>query len=199
MNRVTLGRFVSFTLMAAAAVVIVPSVAQAHVSLDHVYNLMHGLQHPLTGLDHLCAMIAVGIWAAQRGGRATWLVPLSFVTVMTIGAALGMAGVSLPFVEPGIAMSLVVLGLLVATAANLPLVASMAIVGVFAIFHGHAHGAEIPAMASGIAYVAGFVLTTIILHAVGIGFGITMQRLRTSQVARVAGAAIALCGVYLSL
>jgi urease accessory protein len=171
----------------------------AHIGVDPVHNLMHGLQHPLTGLDHMGAMIAVGIWAAQRGGRAVWLVPLSFVSVMTIGAGLGMVGIQLPFVEPGILLSLMVLGLLVALAVRLPLWASVAIVSVFALAHGHAHGAEAPAVASGLKYVLGFVITTGLLHATGVAFGLTMQQLRTSQVARFAGAAIALCGVYLCI
>ena len=176
-----------------------PSVAHAHVGVGPVHDLLHGLEHPFTGLDHLCAMLAVGIWAAQRGGRAIWLVPLSFVLVMMVGGELGMAGVRLPFVEPGIVLSLVVLGLLVATAARLPLSISVLIVALFAVVHGYAHGAEIPTAASGVTYAAGFMLATFCLLAAGLGFGLAMQRMQSSQVVRVAGAAIAVCGVYLGI
>jgi urease accessory protein len=127
-----------------------------------------GLLHPLSGFDHLLAMLAVGVWAAQMGGKALWRVPATFVLVMLAGGALGMAGVPLPYVEAGIAASLVVLGLLVASAAQLPLIASMSIVGLFALFHGHAHGSEIQLDASPAFYALGFVIATGTLHVIGI-------------------------------
>jgi urease accessory protein len=160
---------------------------------------LHGLAHPFTGLDHVCAMVAVGIWAAQRGGRAIWLVPLTFVLVMMLGGGLAMAGARMPLVEPGIVSSLVVLGLLIAAGVRLPTAACVAIVGLFAVAHGYAHGAEAPAATTGVLYAVGFLLATVCMHAAGLGFGLSMQRLRSIQVVRVAGAAIALCGVYLGM
>lgn len=191
MNGISLRRLGWIVMLAAVAVIGGPGTAHAHVGVGSVHDLLHGLEHPLTGLDHICAMVAVGIWAAQRGGRSMWLVPLSFVLVMTVGGALGMAGVSLPFVEPGIVLSVVVLGVFVAAAVRLPLVASVAIVGLFALAHGHAHGTEIPAVASGVAYAVGFIVATVFLHVTGIGFGLLTQRVHSSQIVRLAGVASA--------
>jgi urease accessory protein len=185
--------------LAALGVAITPGTACAHIGVDPIHDLMHGLQHPLTGIDHICAMIAVGIWAAQRGGRALWMVPLTFVSVMALGGALGMSGVSLPFVEQGIVLSVIILGVLIAVAVRLPLALSMAIVGLFALVHGHAHGTEIPATASGLAYALGFIAATIALHTAGITFGLATQRSTSSQLTRLAGAAIALCGIILAI
>jgi urease accessory protein len=190
-------RFGFMGLLAVGAAAWGPRVALAHTGVGAAHDLLHGLQHPLTGLDHICAMIAVGLWAAQLGGRAIWLVPLSFVTVMTLGGALAMAGVALPFVEPGIVLSVLVLGVLVAAAVRLPAAASAAIVGAFALFHGHAHGTEIPASASGLAYAVGFIAATVGLHLSGIAFGALVQRRYSTAVVQCAGAAIAACGVYL--
>jgi urease accessory protein len=177
---------------------LIPSLAQAHPGLPgHTHGFANGLAHPLTGLDHICAMIAVGLWAAQRGGRALWLVPLTFVLVMTAGAALGMAGVSLPFVETGIIASVLILGVLIAAAVRLPPAISAVIVGVFALFHGLAHGMEIPDNTSGLAYGAGFILATAGLHLLGIGLGLQAQRLGSARLIRWAGGAIAAGGVYL--
>jgi urease accessory protein len=197
MNSMSIRKFGWMVMLAAVAVVCGPATAHAHVGVGPVHDLLHGLEHPLTGLDHIGAMVAVGIWAAQRGGRAIWLVPLSFVSVMTLGGALGMAGVKVPFVEPGIVLSLIVLGVFIAAAVRLPLAASVAIVSLFALAHGYAHGAEIPAAASGLSYAAGFIIATACLHAVGIGFGLLTQRMHASQLVRFAGAAIAVCGLYL--
>jgi urease accessory protein len=183
-------------LLAAAAVLACPVAAQAHPG-GAGHDLLDGVEHPLTGLDHVCAMVAVGIFAAQRGGRAVWLVPLAFIVAMAAGGALGMAGVHVPLVEPGILLSLVVLGLLVAAAVRMPLAACVALVGLFALAHGHAHGTEVSAGASGLAYVAGFIAATAILHALGIAFGLSMQRLKYAQLIRLAGAAVAICGLYL--
>jgi urease accessory protein len=144
-------------------------------------------------------MVAVGLWAAQMGGRSIWAVPLTFVAVMAFGGFLGAMGVSLPFVEKGIVISVLMLGVFIAAAVRLPLVASVIIVGLFAICHGHAHGAEMPETASGITYGIGFILATALLHACGIGLGIGIQRLAKPMVIRSAGIAIALCGAYLWL
>jgi len=178
------------------SLLLVPSLAQAHPGMPgHVHGFDNGLLHPLTGLDHVCAMIAVGLWAAQRGGRARWLLPLTFVSVMVIGGALGMDGIGIPGLEQGIAASVLVLGLLIAAAVHLPLLAGAAIVGLFALFHGYAHGAEMPGTASGFTYGIGFVLATISLHLVGIGLGVTAQRFAAGRWIRLAGGAIATCGV----
>jgi urease accessory protein len=200
MNRNSLERFALVALLAAVSVILGPSTVYAHIGVSPTHDLAHGLAHPLTGLDHLLAMFAVGLWAAQRGGRAIWFVPLTFVLVMTLGTALGMSGVSIPFVESGIAISILVLGIFVATAARLPLWISAAIVGLFALLHGHAHGAEIPASTTGLTYVVGFILATIFLHAAGISVGVITQRLHSSpRIVRYAGAAIAVCGLLLCI
>ena len=155
--------------LAAALLMLAATAAQAHTGVGGTAGFAHGFAHPLGGIDHVLVMVAVGLFAAQLGGRALWLVPLSFVSVMMAGGALGMAGVAMPFVEIGIGLSVVVLGLAVAFGLHLPTAAAMALVGLFAIFHGHAHGAEMPESASGLAYGAGFVLATALLHALGIG------------------------------
>jgi urease accessory protein len=143
-------------------------------------------------------MMAVGMLAAQLGGRALWLVPLSFVCVMTLGGALGMAGIQVPFAELGIALSVVVLGLAIAFPLKVPALAAMALVGFFAVFHGYAHGAEMPAAASALPYAAGFVGATALLHATGVGlgllFGLEGKRLG-HHVVQAAGGAMAVFGV----
>jgi len=142
-------------------------------------------------------MIAVGLWAAQRGGRSLWLVPLAFVSIMALGGMLGMTGGALPFVETGIATSVLILGVLIAASVRLPLLMSVFIVGVLAMFHGYAHGAEMPATASGLAYGIGFMLATASLHLCGIGMGLAAQKINSVKLVRYAGGAIAACGVYL--
>jgi urease accessory protein len=142
-------------------------------------------------------MLAVGLWAAQRGGRAVWAVPLGFVTVMAVGGIVGALGVGFPVVEPAIAVSVLLLGLAVAAAVRWSPAASVLVVAVFALFHGHAHGAEMPPTASGFAYGAGFVLATGFLHGVGISVGWWVQQCGKAQWLRYAGGGIALCGAYL--
>ena len=183
----------------ASLLALFPTLAHRHGGAHQVGGLVQGFAHPFGGLDHLCAMVAVGLWAAQRGGRGQWLVPMAFVCVMAIGGVLGMGRVALPLVEAGIAGSLLVFGVLIAAAARLPLTASMILVGAFAIFHGHAHGAEMPADASGFAYGAGFMVATALLHAAGIGIARSIRRLEPPPIVRWAGGAIALCGIFLFL
>ena len=199
MNRKSLQRLGWVALFAAITAVIGPRTAFAHTGIGPAHDLLHGLTHPLTGLDHILAMFAVGLWSTSRGGRATWLIPLTFVLAMSLGATLGMSGISIPFVEPGIALSVIILGLFVAAAVRLRLPASAFIIALFALLHGHAHGTEMPATQSGLTYALGFVATTILLHATGISFGLAMQRLHASQLARYAGAAIAACGLFLCI
>lgn len=182
-----------------AAFLALPALAHAHTGAGSTHGFVHGLEHPIFGLDHLLAMIAVGLWAAQTGGRALWAVPATFVGVMALGGALGMAGVAVPFIEPGILTSVLLLGLLIAFAVRLPLAASMALVAVFAVFHGTAHGAEMPTDASGLAYATGFLLATAALHAAGIALGFGIKRATPAPLTRFAGAAIAVAGAWLAL
>ena len=171
--------------------------AYAHVGIGTTSSFTAGFMHPLSGLDHMTVMIAVGLWAALKGGRAIWAWPAAFVGVMLAGAALGMAQVPVPFVEPGILASVVALGLLVALAVDLPVSAGVAILGLFALFHGHAHGTEVPENAGGLEYMAGFAVATALLHAVGIAAALGLGT-RFRGLARVAGAACAAIGLGLA-
>jgi len=177
---------------------LVPVLAQAHPGHAGA-GFAHGFAHPLSGLDHLLAMFAVGLWAAQLGARALWAVPAAFLSVMTLAGVLGMAHLQIPFIERGILLSVLVLGVLIAAAVRLPLAVSMAIVGLFALCHGVAHGAEMPGNAAGFAYGAGFVLTTALLHACGMAAGLMTKRIASRQWMRFAGAAIAVGGMMLCL
>jgi urease accessory protein len=183
----------------ALAAVLLPSAtlpAYAHVGIGPTSSFPAGFMHPLSGLDHLTVMIAVGLWAALKGGKAIWAWPAAFVGVMLGGAALGMAHIPVPFVEPGILASVVALGLLVALAVDLPVSAGIAIIGVFALLHGHAHGTEVPENAAGLDYMAGFALATAMLHLVGIAAGLA-SGLKYRVLTRAAGAACAAIGVGL--
>lgn len=182
--------------LSAAALLLLPSFAHAHGGVGD--SFMHGLAHPTGGLDHVCAMLAVGLWAAQTGGRAVWAVPLAFVGAMALGGAMGALGIGLPFAEQGIALSVLLLGVLIAAAVRLPLWLGSMTAGLFALWHGHAHGAGMPALADGTGYALGFLLATALLHVVGVMFGLGMQRRACERFIQTAGAGIALCGVYLS-
>jgi len=190
----------SVTRIAAAAILVaIPGAALAHPGHD-AGGFAHGLVHPLGGLDHVLTMVAVGLYAALPGGRALWLVPATFVGVMAIGGALGAAGYPLPYVETGIALSVIVLGLAVALRVSLPTLGAMALAGLFAIFHGHTHGAEMPLGVSGVTYAAGFMLATALLHGAGIAIGLVAGRLAEHggwRVAQAAGGAMALAGIAL--
>jgi len=140
--------------------------ALAHPGHD-VSGLAAGLLHPLSGFDHLLAMLGVGLWAGQRGGKAIWLMPLSFMLMLVVGGVLGMQGLTLPGTETGIAASVLLVGLLIAAGVRLPIWAGMLSVGAFALFHGLAHGAELPASATALSYVVGFTLASGLLHATG--------------------------------
>ena len=166
----------SIRSLLAAGTVFLPSLAMAHTGHGEVSGFAHGFAHPLGGLDHILAMVMVGVLAAQLGGRALWLVPASFVAVMAFGGGLGLAGLGLPFVELGIALSIVVFGAAVALRLTAPIAAAMALVGFFAIFHGYAHGAEMPETVGGFAYGAGFIAATALLHAVGLAGGLLLGR-----------------------
>lgn len=157
---------------------------------------MSGFTHPIFGWDHVIAMVAVGIWGAFLGAPAIWVLPVVFPLVMALGGALGIAGVALPGVEIGIALSAVALGMMVAAALRPPLWVAGVIVGIFAIFHGHAHGTELPRAASPLAYSAGFVIATGLLHLSGIGLGGLVHWPAGKIAVRAVGGGIAAAGMY---
>ena len=170
--------------------------AWAHTADGVAGGFASGFVHPLAGWDHVIAMVAVGLWGAFLGRPALWLLPVVFPMVMALGGALGVLGVPLPGVEIGIALSAVVLGGMVALAARPPLVVAAVIVGVFAIFHGHAHGTELPGSASPIAYSLGFVMATGGLHAAGIGLSLVTRWRHGRRLVQACGACIAALGLY---
>jgi len=173
-----------------------PLIASAHVQSGEAGGFVTGLSHPVSGLDHVLAMIAVGLWGAQLGTPALWLLPVAFPMMMAGGGMLGLMGVPVPGVEVGIALSAIVLGIMVLGEVKPPLGAAIAIVAFFAIFHGHAHGTELPAGQSGLLYSIGFVAATGCLHGIGIAIGL-IHRWSAGKVAlRVAGAGVAVAGVY---
>lgn len=175
-----------------------PSPAFAHSGAGAPHGFAHGLTHPLGGVDHLLAMVAVGLLAAHLGGRALWLVPAAFIVAMAFGGWLGISGAMLPYFEAGIALSVVVLGALVALRIALPLALAMTVAALFAIFHGYAHGAELPGGASALAYGVGFVIATAILHLIGIALGIGTRLLAAGTGARLlqaGGGVMAMAGV----
>ena len=181
---------------AALALFFWASPALAHQERGQAAGLLAGLKHPVSGLDHVLAMIAVGLWGAQLGAPAIWVLPVAFPMVMAFGAALGVLGIAIPGIEVGIAVSAIVLGVMVLTEARPPLGVAALIVAFFAIFHGHAHGTELPAGASGVLYSVGFVVATGCLHGVGIGIG-TIHGWPKGRIAlRLGGAAVALAGVF---
>lgn len=178
----------------ALPLAVLASAAAAHPGHDGHAGFLGGVLHPIMGWDHVIAMVAVGLWAATLGGRALHVLPLVFPLVMALGAAMGMAEIALPAVETGIAASGLVLGLLVAFAVRAPLAASAALVGVFALFHGHAHGTEMSEGYGPVAYGAGFVLGTVALHLAGIGLGLAARSAAGRLAMHGAGGLIALVG-----
>ena len=182
----------------ALLTILLPTAALAHPGHGDTVGLAYGFMHPIGGLDHVLAMVAVGVFAFVLGGRALWLVPASFVGMMAAGFLLGAAQVEVPFVELGIALSSVVIGGAAARGRPMPVAAAAALVGVFAVFHGHAHGAEMPANAAGFEYAVGFMLATALLHLLGIGGAMGVARLvgkYGKQIAQVAGGLFALGGI----
>ena len=163
------------------------SPAIAHVG-GSTTSFTAGLGHPLGGLDHVTVMVMVGLWAGLKGGRALWIWPAVFVGAMLGGGVLGMEAVPVPFVESGILASVGTLGLLAALAVDLPVAVGAAIIAIFAVFHGHAHGSEVAETLNGVGYMAGFALATAALHLAGIGFAQTMTRFSLRPAIRVAGA-----------
>jgi urease accessory protein len=175
------------------ALVAIP--AWAHEQSGQAAGFVSGLLHPVSGVDHVLAMVAVGLWGAQLGAPAIWLLPVTFPLVMAVGGFLGLLGVTLPGVEVGIAASAILLGAMVATESRPPLWLAAMLVAFFAVFHGHAHGSELPAGESGLLYSAGFVVATGGLHASGIAIGL-IHRWRSGRIAlRGAGAAVGVAGL----
>lgn len=171
--------------------------AYAHPMHGGLGGFAGGLLHPLLGIDHLLAMVAVGVWAAQLGGSAVWKVPPAFLFTMLIGAGMGLAGIGLPLVDPVIAASVVMLGLVIGTQARMsPWLASL-LVATFALFHGHAHMSELPAGSLALSYIAGFALTTASLHGAGIAVGYLLHRHASGTLVRAGGMGMAAAGVWM--
>jgi urease accessory protein len=173
-----------------------PYVAWAHERAGETGGFLVGLRHPLSGLDHIAAMVAVGLWGAQLGPPAVWALPVTFPLVMAFGGALGIRGVPIPGVELGIALSALALGIVILWEVRPPLAAAATLVGLFAIFHGHAHGGELPAGANRMLYSLGFVIATGSLHACGISIGLVHRWPWGRVLLRACGGSVALLGVY---
>lgn len=181
--------------LTACVITVFTKSAAAHTLGAQGAGFHEGLTHPFVGMDHLLAMVAVGLWAAQLGGCALWLTPLAFVTVMAGGASLAPLGLELPWVETMIAASVLVLGSMVAGSVKVSGWASILAVSLFALFHGYAHGLEMPQAATPWAYATGFILATAMLHGLGISLGLILKRYQ--YLPRIGGTAIALSGAYL--
>ncbi|MQX37732.1 HupE/UreJ family protein [Roseospira navarrensis] len=187
-------------LALALASLLIATPAAAHTGVGATAGLVHGAMHPIGGLDHVLAMVAVGLFAWLAGGRALWVVPAAFVGMMAVGGALGVLAISVPAVETGIALSVVVIGAMVALGRGLPLALGAAVVGVFAVFHGHAHGTEMPETLSGLAYGIGFMAATAVLHGAGILAGLGLGKASAAhgaKLVRAGGALTSLAGVGL--
>ena len=189
-----LNSFIWF-LVLAGYLVFTPS-AHAHVQQGQAVSFVTGLEHPWSGLDHVLAMIAVGLWGAQLGNPAIWILPITFPLMMSLGAMMGLLGVPLPGIEIGIAVSAIVLGLMVLGEVRPKLAVSVIVVGCFAVFHGHAHGTELPAGQSGMLYSMGFVIATGCLHGIGIVIGLIHRWPIGNLALRGSGAFIAAMGVF---
>jgi urease accessory protein len=183
----------------AAALTLLATPALAHTGQGVAGGFTTGFMHPITGPDHVVAMVAVGMWGAFLGAPAIWLLPIVFPLVMAFGGVLGVVGVPMPGVEIGIALSAIGLGLVVAFAARPPLWIAAMLVGAFAIFHGYAHGAELPQATNAIAYSIGFVLATGLLHLCGISFGLLVRWPIGERAVRTTGGLITCAGVYFLL
>jgi urease accessory protein len=181
--------------LAATILLATSSTAFAHPGHD-VSGFAAGLAHPFSGLDHLLAMVAVGLWAAQGGGRKVWLLPATFMTMLAVGAGLAMRWQALPMVEAGIATSVLSLGLLVALSMQLPALLSVAVTALFGLLHGYAHGLELPESAAPVSYALGFLAATAVLHLSGVAVGIVTRR-RHEVLAKALGIVIVASGAYL--
>jgi len=185
--------------IAGTAMALGTSNAFAHAGPPHLHSMAEGFAHPFTGLDHLLAMLAVGLWAGLNGGRALWAWPAAFVALMLAGAGLGLAHIALPLVETGILASVVLLGLAVAAALRAPAVIGALVIGAFALLHGYAHGAELPAGASVAGYITGFALATALLHSIGVTAAVVAGQGRARVAVRALGALVLVAGVALAI
>lgn len=190
-----LARPSALPLLLASALLLASGPALAHSGGGLLGGLASGLLHPISGLDHVVAMVAVGLWGALLGAPAIWLLPLTFPLVMAVGGVGGVLGLPLPLVEAGIAASALVLGLMVALALRPNSWAAALLVGFFALFHGHAHGSELPEAADPLAFALGFVIATGLLHLAGIALGLLVASTAGRILVRATGAAIALAGL----
>jgi urease accessory protein len=192
-------QFWQYLIVAIAITLLSPSLASAHTGVGDHHGFLAGLTHPIGGLDHILAMVAVGLWAAQIGGKALWLMPSAFLIAMASSSVLGHWGLPLPGLEQGILASDFILGLLLLFATRLPLAIGVGIVTILAIFHGYAHGAEMPSIATGLTYGLGFVISTATLHLVGIGLGLAIDRYQPKfhqRLFQISGGAIVIGAVY---
>jgi urease accessory protein len=187
---------VAFARAACLLAGLLPLEALAHDEAGQAAGFLAGLAHPVSGLDHVLAMVAVGLWGAVLGPPAIWVLPVAFPLVMALGGLLGLLGIPVPGVEVGIAISAIVLGAMVLAEARPPLWLAALIVACFAVFHGHAHGRELPAGASALLYSLGFVAATGLLHAAGIALGLAQRWSAGRQALRVAGGGVALAGLF---
>ena len=181
---------------ALLALVLVPAASLAHEETGQAVGLLAGLAHPVSGLDHVLAMVAVGLWGAVLGAPAIWVLPVAFPLVMAVGGLLGLLGIPLPGVEIGIAVSAVVLGAMVLAEARPPLALAAVVVAIFAVFHGHAHGTEVAAGTSALFYSLGFVVATGLLHAAGILIGVLHRWPAGRVLVRAAGGGVGLAGLF---
>ena len=187
--------FFIWFLVLAGYLLFTPS-AHAHVQQGQAVSFVTGLEHPWSGLDHVLAMIAVGLWGAQLGNPAIWILPITFPLMMSLGAMMGLLGIPLPGIEIGIAVSAIVLGMMVLGEVRPKLAVAVILVGCFAVFHGHAHGTELPAGQSGMLYSMGFVIATGCLHGIGIVIGLIHRWPIGNLALRGSGAFIAAMGVF---
>lgn len=183
-------------VITAALTLLASTPAFAHLNPVEHGSLSAGLSHPFSGADHILAMVGVGLWAALLGGRAIWAVPAAFLIAMMAGFAAALVGAPLPFVEPVIAASVVVLGLLALVALQVPTYVGMAMVGFFALFHGYAHGGELGETGA-LPFMAGFALATAVLHGIGVAIGLGAARFGGALVTRLVGGLTALAGLWL--
>jgi urease accessory protein len=181
-----------------ALLLLAPAAALAHEEGAAAgAGFVTGFLHPIRGVDHVLAMFAIGLWGSQLGMPGIWVLPVAFPLVMALGGALGIAGVPLPGTELGIALSVVALGAVIALALRPPIAGALALAAFFAVFHGHAHGVELPGQTGALAYSAGFVLATGLIHLAGIGVGLVIHLPRGPVLVRAGGAAITLAGLWL--
>lgn len=186
-------------LILITSLLLLPKIAAAHPLTGQAIGFKTGFLHPLTGIDHVLAMLAVGMWGAELGGTALWALPVAFPLVMSLGGVAGILGLPMLPVEPGIAFSVIVLGFVIATNFRPNLAGAIAIVSIFAVFHGYAHGVELPDQAAALPFCIGFVIATGLLHLIGIGIGEVTKLSRGMFVLRTSGAGITCAGVALAM